>query len=240
MTRNHSSDHKEVDELSVEMLRSVAAVSNDIMLVIDREGRYHDVYAGPAAGLPGSPVELLGQTVRDVFPPDVALQILSVIEDVLDTGEQQALDYPMQEGAVTRWYSARATPLGAPGPPRVVWCARDVTSVKRLEENRADIDQRLRRIQRLQALGTLAAGVAHDFNNVLTAIVGYTEMIRVTSEGDEAMTGAVEGILAASQRASELTRSLLMFGRQAGTQKSVLDIGRVVHDSVRVLDRLLP
>jgi len=109
----------------------------------------------------------------------------------------------------------------------------DITQEIRLEEE-------LRQLQKLEAIGTLAAGVAHDFNNILTAIIGHAELMRlslgeVTQPGEE-----IDGIIAAAQRGAGISRSLLTFCRKTPPKLVTVDFGRLVADSTSMLRRMLP
>ncbi len=110
--------------------------------------------------------------------------------------------------------------------------AKDVTERLRLE-------QQLRQAQKMEAVGRLAGGVAHDFNNILTAILGSAELlIQDLPEGHEHRIDAEE-IRRAAQRAADLTRQLLAFSRQQVLAPKVLDLNAVVHGVERMLGRLI-
>ncbi|MBI4864492.1 MAG: response regulator [Candidatus Riflebacteria bacterium] len=110
--------------------------------------------------------------------------------------------------------------------------ARDVTREKEIQE-------RALQAQKLEAVGQLAGGVAHDFNNLLTVIAGHCEL----ALGEEGVAAPVreslEAIQNASQRASSLTRQLLLFSRQQIVQPRVIDLNRSLADLVKLLRRLL-
>ena len=104
---------------------------------------------------------------------------------------------------------------------------------------RAELEDRRRQSQKLEAVGQLAGGIAHDFNNLLTAIIGHTELLRpVLVPGSEAWSD-LEEIRAAAERAAELTRQLLAFGRKQVLQPVVLDLNEEVSSMLRMLERLL-
>jgi PAS domain S-box-containing protein len=110
--------------------------------------------------------------------------------------------------------------------------AKDVTERLRLE-------QQLRQAQKMEAVGRLAGGVAHDFNNILTAILGSAELlIQDLPEGHEHRIDAEE-IRRAAQRAADLTRQLLAFSRQQVLAPKVLDVNAVVQGVERMLRRLI-
>jgi signal transduction histidine kinase/ActR/RegA family two-component response regulator len=100
--------------------------------------------------------------------------------------------------------------------------------------------EQLRQAQKMEAVGMLAGGIAHDFNNLLTIISGYTQMLlvspHVTTERDRT---ALEQVLRASERAADLTSQLLAFSRRQTIQPRVIEINRVVDQTVSMLRRLI-
>jgi signal transduction histidine kinase/FixJ family two-component response regulator len=103
-------------------------------------------------------------------------------------------------------------------------------------EERLRFENRLLQAQRLEALGRLAGGVAHDFNNLLTVILGNTDLLKPRVDDD----GAVQEIKTAAQRAADLTRQLLVFGRRQVLTAAVVDLNEVLGALSPILRRLLP
>jgi PAS domain S-box-containing protein len=123
-----------------------------------------------------------------------------------------------------------------PGPPGEGECFEGM--VQDVTEQRS-IENQFRQAQRLEAVGRLAGGVAHDFNNVLTAITGYSDLlIEALPPGDPKREDVLE-IRAAAQRAAGLTRQLLAFSRKQVLQTSVLDLNAVVRTLEKMLQRLI-
>jgi PAS domain S-box-containing protein len=117
-----------------------------------------------------------------------------------------------------------------------VYSYRDVTERRRAEERLRTREEELRRAQRMDAMGRLAGGVAHDFNNVLTAILGHIELlIEAAGTSGEVYQNALE-IRAAAQRASHLTGRLLAFGRRETPANDVVDL-RALADGMQPMLR---
>ena len=108
----------------------------------------------------------------------------------------------------------------------------DVTERKTLEEQ-------LRQSQKMEAVGRLAGGVAHDFNNALGVIVGYGELLDLNLPADSPMHKHAKEIIKAGQRAASLTGQLLAFSRKQTIQPVVLDLNSVVIDTEKMLQRLI-
>lgn len=114
---------------------------------------------------------------------------------------------------------------------------RDVIERVRAEQARRDAESQLAHTQRLEAIGMLAGGVAHDFNNVLTTIGGSAHLLH--DEGDEALRlTLLDELEAAQERGATLTRQLLAFARREVVSPEVLDLGTLVTDAQRLMQRL--
>ena len=109
---------------------------------------------------------------------------------------------------------------------------RDVTERMQLEEQ-------LRNAQQMEAVGRLAGGVAHDFNNILSIIMGHGELLLRTGEVDERVRNGLEQIRRAAERAASLTQQLLAFGRKQVLQPRMLDLNESVADIQKMLARVI-
>jgi len=119
------------------------------------------------------------------------------------------------------------------GRDAVLVVARDLSERHRLEEQ-------LRHAQRMEAVGRLAGGVAHDFNNVLTSIGGHAALALEGVGADSAVREELEEIQRGTEFAESLTRQLLAFSRQQVTRPDTIDLGAVVTGLDRMLRRLIP
>ncbi len=117
-------------------------------------------------------------------------------------------------------------------PVGVQGIARDVSERKQLEEQ-------LRQSQKMEAIGQLAGGVAHDFNNLLTAINGYSSLALQRLEDNHPIRSYLEEVKKAGDRAANLTRQLLAFGRKQILQPVAINLNDVVRDMNKMLQRLI-
>jgi nitrogen-specific signal transduction histidine kinase len=118
------------------------------------------------------------------------------------------------------------------GAPCVLAISQDVTDAKRLENQ-------LRQSQKMEAVGRLAGGVAHDFNNILCVIIGYSELSLHHLDVDHPMAKNAVEIKNAANRAASLTRHLLAFSRQQVLYPRILDLNTVVHSLNQMLPRII-
>jgi signal transduction histidine kinase len=112
-------------------------------------------------------------------------------------------------------------------------------AVRARELELARSERQLMHSQKLEAVGRLAGGVAHDFNNMLTAIMGYANVLREDLPPGQATREAVDGIMGASERAANLTRSLLAYSRKQLLARRPLDLRTALGDAARLIGRVL-
>jgi signal transduction histidine kinase len=115
----------------------------------------------------------------------------------------------------------------------------DISDLKASAAERERLEQQLERAQRVEAVGRLAGGVAHDLNNVLTAIIGFGHMLSEALPADHPERESVEGILSSANRAATLTRSLLAFSRKQPLQPRPTELRDLVRGVAGMLRRLL-
>ena len=119
----------------------------------------------------------------------------------------------------------------SPGARRVIHgILRDVTAQRELQ-------RQLLQAQKMESVGTLAGGIAHDFNNVLTAVLGYSLLIRKEIDDREAVLSHLQVIESSARRAVELTRRLLSFARAGVSDRKPLRINEIVLEAVQLLRR---
>ena len=116
---------------------------------------------------------------------------------------------------------------------------RDITERKRAEEERAQLQAQLTQAQKMESVGRLAGGVAHDFNNMLGVILGHAEMAMRRIDRAHPLFGGLEEIRKAALRSADLTRQLLAFARKQTISPKVLDLNETVEGMLKMLRRLI-
>ena len=140
-----------------------------------------------------------------------------------------------------RWTLARGAAVrDANGEPfRMAGSHTDITQRKQQEEQLKRSEEQLLQAQKMDAIGRLAGGVAHDFNNILTAILGYAELAMMRlPEGDPGRAD-IEEIKKAGERAASLTRQLLTFSRKQVMQQAVLNLNGTLSEMNKMLKRVI-
>ncbi len=115
----------------------------------------------------------------------------------------------------------------------------DITARKEAEAERDRLEEQLRQAQKMEAVGRLAGGVAHDFNNNLMIILGQTEMAMISMDPDNALIQRLHEIDRAAQRSANLTRQLLAFARKQTIAPVVLNLNDTVSNLLKMLKRLI-
>jgi len=163
------------------------------------------------------------QKVSEILPADVA----AAVRDCLENGGKQERRETKIGTQTIAW---AFFPIPA---VRCVHCyASDITS-------RLNLEQQLRQSQKMQSVGQLAAGVAHDFNNVLTIIQGHCELVMSGEKVSKSGVESLDQIRMASDRAAKLTQQLLTFGRKQFMQMELLDLNEVIERVTQMLRRVL-
>ena len=115
----------------------------------------------------------------------------------------------------------------------------DITDLKKAEEARVKLEEQLRHAQKLDALGRLAGGVAHDFNNLLCVIVGCGELMQSRLPASDPNQADLEEVLRAAERATQLSRSLLIFSRREPAKLKPLLINELIEGMKKMVLRLI-
>ena len=180
--------------------------------------------------------EVRGRHPLEVFPFLREAGVIKSIEQALAGQTPAAVEYPYDVPLAGRkgWASDKSSPLrDAKGEiVGVIATVHDITERKQSEE-------KLRQAQKMEAVGMLAGGIAHDFRNQLTVIQGYSERLLrkslVTEDGRE----AVEEILKASKRSATITGQLLAFSRQEMLRPKTVDLNELISDIAKSLPQMI-
>ncbi len=221
-----------------ERLRQVTASSTAVLYATAVSGEtYRPTWVSEnIARIMGyDPAEALGPTWwTDRLHPEDRDPVLAAVPSILSR-DHLAFEYRFRhKDGSYHWIhdEARLTRDAGGRPVEVFGSWVDITERKGLE-------MQLLQAQKMEAVGQLAGGVAHDFNNVLTAIAGYAELLREDLPGEDARRGDLEEILRATDRAAALTRQLLAFSRRQVLAPRVLDLNTVVASVDNMLGRLI-
>ncbi len=171
-------------------------------------------------------------TAPVTWPSDVGRALSSLWSELLAGGVRDTHEFTARIGTRERLVasSAAVLPSGG-GAPRLLTLLDDITDQRELREE-------VRHAHRMELRGQVASGVAHDFNNLITLILGYTELLSREVDGDKS-SGLIRDIQAVSARASTLTAQLQSIGRTSEPAPVRLDIGAALSSNAEVLERIM-
>ncbi len=187
--------------------------------------------------------ELVGMNYRKLYSPETARKVREVFKKIYETGEPAFMidtEVPRKDGSV-RIHESNAALLRDPSGKPIGFrnLVRDVTERKKAEEEKANIEKQLYQAQKMEAVSSLAGGVAHDFNNMLTVILGYTELIKSRLPQDDSLLNDILEIEKAAGRSKELTRQLLVYSRKEIIAPKPIDLNDLIVGSEKTASRLL-
>ena len=221
--------------------------AGDAIYIHDAEARMLAVNTTACELLGYTQAELLAMTIDRVDTPEEAQYAPERIARLMKQGHHgfQTVHRRKDGGLVPVEVRSRLINWG--GQAAMMSICRDITERKRFESEREilitaerDMDNKLRQAQKMEAIGTLAGGIAHDFNNILGAIIGYTEMIRDDTLAGLANVQDINQVLNAGNRAKELVKQILAFGRQGESELIPVQPATIIKEALKLLRASLP
>ena len=220
------------------LVREIIDANPSLIFVKDWEGRFVLVNQATAE-IYGTTVDgLVGKTDADFNPnAEEVAHFLRDDREVMASGRPKFVpEEPVTNPHTkqTRWFQTIKLPLRLPGEEAVTMLgvATEITERKLLEEQ-------LLQSQKMEAVGQLAGGLAHDFNNILTAIVGYSDLLAAELGDNAQQREDIEEIRKAARRAAALTRQLLSFSRKQVLEPRIVDVNGVVLNLDKMLRSLM-
>ena len=213
----------------------------DPMAVIDRQTmRYLAVNDAMVRQYGWSREEFLTLTPAAIRHPEDMPMLAAVLENPMSAGGSRTLGgrHRRKDGSVFEVEVSMAE-IEFGGKPALLPMARDVSERKRTEQAQRAAEEKLRQLQKIEAVGQLTGGVAHDFNNILMVMMANTEALEDEYDLEPAVREHVDNIAKQTRRASDLTRQLLVFSRKQPLKPQVTDINEMVVATRRLLHRTL-
>jgi two-component system, cell cycle sensor histidine kinase and response regulator CckA len=223
-------ERKQAEEV-LKRYELLSANSRDIILFMTWEGNILEANTAALAAYGYTREELLQVSIKDLRAPEVP----SLLEQQLLAADGWGMLYE----AVHRRKDGSTFPVevssrsaAVNGKHILINITRDITERKKLE-------QQLLQAQKMEAIGTLAGGVAHDFNNMLSVILGYSQLIMKTMEKDSDLYGFIDEIEKAANRSADITRQLLAFARKQTISPTTLNLNDTIEAMLKMLRRLI-
>ncbi|MEQ8190668.1 MAG: PAS domain S-box protein [Candidatus Eremiobacterota bacterium] len=186
--------------------------------------------------------EILGKTDYDFFPKEQSDIFWEKDDVVFNTGEEN-----INEEKLTNAYGDTHTIVTKKTLYKdkeenkyIVGITRDITDIKRPQEEKEKIEKQLRQAQKMESIGTLAGGIAHDFNNILGTIISYSELGLKTVSDKSSVRKSFEGIIRAGYRARDIIRQILTFSRQTGFELAPVCVEDIIKETLPLIRSSVP
>ena len=228
---NRTTESEREREATRSINQRIFDTSLDLILVVDQRGDFLRVSPSSAGILGYAPDDMIGRNARDFVHPDD----LEVTRENMRRARRGRLKRNFECRYIDR--NGRAVPLVWTG----IWSEPDgqYFFIGRDMTERVALESQLRQAQKMEAVGQLTGGVAHDFNNILTVIIGMTELLSEDLADNAQLKPIIDAIDEAASRGAQLTQRMLAFARKQPLQARALDLNDVVSRSVKLLERIL-
>ena len=186
--------------------------------------------------------EIIGKSMMEYLDEGDRDRAKKEIEKLLQTGRIGTVEFTLTRKDGTAFPAELRGSLICDKhkrPEAILCVSRDISERKQRERELASLEEQLRQAQKMEAIGRLAAGVAHDFNNALTVISGNCQLSLLDLRKEDPLRKNIEEIGEAAARAANLTRQLLAFSRKQMMKMEVLDLNDIVRGLHKMLHRLL-
>jgi PAS domain S-box-containing protein len=223
-------------------LRLLVKNVSDGLVIVNADGSQR--YVSPAAKkITGFPVaELEGRPLETLIHPDDMKAVRATWREAVEHPDKTVTVQYRHIHKTQGWVSFEATAqsfLHEPAINGVIASVRDITERKRAEEENKKLQEQLTQAQKMESVGRLAGGVAHDFNNMLGVILGHAEMALEQLNPTQPLYTDLQEISMAAKRSADLTQQLLTFARKQTVAPKVLDLNKTVEKMITMLRRLI-
>jgi PAS domain S-box-containing protein len=216
--------------------RAIFETAVDAIIVSDQHGTIRE-FSKAAERMTGySAAEVIGQNMRVLLPSDLRQEHERYTARYLWTVHE--LEVCRKDGSIFPAHLSIAE-WWAGGHRHFTGILRDLTSQKREQLERTKLETQLHQAQKMEAIGNLTGGMAHDFNNMLGVIIGNIDLLRDLRKDDADVDELTREALDAAFRGADLTRRLLAFARQQPLQPKCVDVNALVSGITRLLSRTL-
>jgi len=225
-----------------EQYRVMFNAASDGMALWTIDGKLVDVYQA-CCNLHGMTREqLLKAPLTEFVPPETMPKLMQLLATVREGRAYQDEAIATHKNGEVFHLDMRGVPATFQGQRHVLLVLRDITEAKKKEEELRKSEAQLRQAQKMEAIGHLTGGVAHDFNNILTAVMGYVAMAqeRVAGQGDEKLDKYLDRALRSGRQARDLIQQMLTFSRGQRGEPRALQLLPLVKESVKLMRSTLP
>lgn len=216
-------------------------IPDPVTIIRAEDGRCIDINEGFTATTGWTREDVIGKTAKDINIWHNPKDREAFIEGITKDGQIKNLEAKFRlknNDIISGLFSAKLLMLDE--KPHILSITRDISELKKAQQEKEDLEIRLRQTQKMEAIGTLAGGIAHDFNNILAAIMGYSEMALMDIAEENPARDNIKQALHAALRARDLIKQILAFSRQTGNEPKALQFHQVVNEALKLIRASLP
>ena len=214
---------------------------SDVVVKVDLEGRFLFVSPSYCRMFGKTEDELLNQQYMPLVHEEDREPTAKAMEALFSPPHTAYMEQRALTKTGWRWLAWADTAVlnQEGGVIEIIGVGRDITEKKEAEQKQARLENQFRQAQKMESVGRLAGGVAHDFNNMLGIILGNTEMAMEAIAPDDRLHDNLSEIFSAARRSADITRQLLAFARKQTIEPKVLDLNRTIKSMLKMLQRLI-
>lgn len=196
----------------------------DLIVRFDRDGCILD-HHGSTEALHTADPDAVGRCLGDLYDTDTTQLFQRHIEKALGDKKMQFFEYTLERGSRNAYYECRIVSVT---DHEVLCIVRNITRIKHDARERLRLEEQLRQAQKMEALGTLAGGVAHDLNNILSGIVSYPELLLMDLPEESPMRRPLTTIKNSGEKAATIVQDLLTLARRGVTAMEVVNLNDIL------------
>jgi len=240
-----ANNREAIVELDQTLIRNILETVVDGIIIADQNGKILVFNDAAERQFGYSRKDILGENLSRLMTETNSLSHQGYIDNYLETGERKIIGIGRE--VVGRRKNGTEFPIelavsvvkGTEGPI-FTGIIKDISQRRRMESERDALREQFHQAQKLEALGTMAGGMAHDFNNILNIILAHADVALMRIEEEENADDNIQNIIDASNRASDLVGKILAFSRGGSETRELCDFATIIGDGIRIIQPTLP
>lgn len=221
-------------------LRGLLEAFPDPVLIVDHAGVIRELYSPNTNLLPCFSDNLVGRGIVSLVGEANEKLAIDHIQEALAKTHVVVFDYVQEINKETCYFSGRLMAVPGAASPHVLWVVHDMTDIRQTQEQRLILERRIQENLRQESLGRMAEGIAHDFDNLLTGVIGHAEVALQEIDKNSPMAQYLKEIARAASKAADLASQMLKYSGNKHLAFDEVNLNDLVHDMDVELRKNLP